>query len=117
MNLVSHRFSRLAATVALFAALAVAVAPVALADDWGRDRAQVAALGELDPAIRTAIGAQASAPSPVVPQAASPVAPSSPSDGFAWGAAGLGLLVGVGAMCVALGCVTLLRHDGRLRSA
>jgi hypothetical protein len=117
MNLVSHRLSCMTATLALFAALAVAVAPAALADDWGRDRAQVAALSELDPAIRTAVAAQESAPLPVVPPAASPVAPSSPSDGFAWGAAGLGLLVGVSAMCVALACVTLLRHDGRLRSA
>jgi hypothetical protein len=117
MNLVSHRLSRLTATLVLSVAFVVAVAPAAFADDWGRDRAQVAALGQLDPAIRTAIAAQASAPSPVVPQAVAPVAPSSPSDGFAWGAAGLGLLVGVGAMCVALGCVTLIRHDGRLRSA
>jgi hypothetical protein len=117
MNLVSHRLPRLATTLALVAALAVAVAPAALADDWGRDRAQAAALDELDPAIRTAIAAHASAPSPVVPRAASPVAPASPSEGFAWGAAGLGLFVGVAAMCVALACVTLLRHDGRLRSA
>ena len=117
MNLVSHRLPRLTTALALFAALAVAVAPAALADDWGRDRAQVAALDELDPAIRTAITVHASSPSPVMPRAASSVAPSSPSEGFAWGAAGLGLLVGVGAMCVALACVTLLRHDGRLRSA
>jgi hypothetical protein len=117
MNLVSHRFSRLAAMVALFAALGVGVVPAALADDWGRDRAQVAALDGLDPAIRTAIAAQAPAPSALVPQTPTLAAPSSPSDGFAWGAAGLGLLVGVGGMCIALGCVTLLRHDGRLRSA
>jgi hypothetical protein len=116
MNVVPHHLFRVAATFAVLAALAVGVAPAALADDWGRDRAQVAALAQLDPAIRTAIAAQSSAPSAVVPQTTSFDAPS-PADGFAWGAAALGLLVGVGAMCVALACVTLLRHHDRLRSA
>jgi hypothetical protein len=116
MKLVPHHPFRIAATFAVLAALAVCVAPAALADDWGRDRAQVAALEQLDPAIRTAIAAQSSAPSAVVPQTTSFDAPS-PADGFAWGAAALGLLVGIGAVCIALACVTLLRHHDRLRSA
>ena len=34
---------------------------------------------------------------------------------FAWGAAALGLAAGVAAMCVLLGCGTLIRSPGRLR--
>jgi hypothetical protein len=116
MTLLSHRLSRLAAAIALLAAIAVGVAPAALADDWARDRAHVIAYQELDPAIRTAIEARAPA-SPAASLEPTLAAPASPSGGFAWGAAALGLLIGVGATCLTLACVTLVRHDGHLRSA
>ena len=67
----------------------------------------------LDPAIRTAMLTRAaSGPTtgPVV--SAAPVG----GDAFAWGAAALGLGAGIAAMCVLLGCVTLVRSHGRLRS-
>ena len=81
-----------------------------------RERAMVMrpdAVSALDPAIRTAMVAHASAAAttgPDVPQA------TSGADAFAWGAAALGLAAGVAAMCVLLGCVTLVRSHGRLRS-
>ena len=37
--------------------------------------------------------------------------------GFAWGAAALGLAVGIACMFLVLACVTLARQHGRLRSA
>ena len=116
MNLSSHRLPRLVAALALLAAIAVILAPVASADDWARDRAVSIAYQELDPAIRAALESRTLAV-PAASPAPTLVTPSAPSDGFAWGAAALGLLVGVGAMCVALACVTLARNDGRLRSA
>ena len=100
MHLSLRRLTSLTATVALLATLALGVAPAALGDDWARDRAAGIALQQLDTAIRTA---DATAPSH--------------DDGFAWGAALLGLGAGAIGMCVLLGCVTLVRHDGRLRSA
>ena len=127
MHRSSQRLTGLIATVALAASLALAVAPDAFADDWARERADVVApvavgddwardrraVEQLDPAIRTAIVSRV----PGIP-ATSPAAAAVPAnDGFAWGAALLGLGAGVAGMCVLLGCVTLVRHDGRLRSA
>jgi hypothetical protein len=112
-----RRLTARAAFAALVATLALAPAPTALGDDWARDRAAAAAaVQELDPAIRTAIAARAST---ATDPTASEVVPTVPSagDGFAWGAAALGLGVGIAAACVLLGCVTLVRNDGRLRSA
>jgi hypothetical protein len=105
--------TRLTAIVAVLGVLAVAAAQAVSADDWGRGRAALTAQQELDPAIRAAIAARASA-APTAPI----VAPTpSTEDGFAWEAAAIGAFVGIGAMCIALACVTLVRHDGRLRSA
>jgi hypothetical protein len=97
----------------LAAALALGVVPSAFGDDWARDRAAATALDGLDPAIRTAIAAEA-ADAATTPA----VVVSTPVDGeaFAWGAAALGLGAGIAAMCVLLGCVTLVRGHGRLRS-
>ena len=78
-----------------------AVASAARADDWG-----------VDPAIRAAINAHSAARS--APSSA--VLTSVPEPGFAWGDAFIGAAIGVAVMCVALGCVTLVRDDGRLRS-
>lgn len=114
MNRSLRPVTRLAAAVALVAVLTVAAAPAAGADDWARDRAAVTALHGLDPAIRAAIAAR-SAEAPTAPDAV--VTVPSAEGGFAWGAAALGLGVGAAAMCVLLGCVTLVRNDGRLRSA
>lgn len=81
-----------------------------------REQALIARPGPadgLDPAIRAAMIARASA------AAGTPAAdaPSpAPGEEFAWGAAALGLGAGVAAMCVLLGCVTLVRSHGRLRS-
>jgi hypothetical protein len=117
MNRSTRRFTRTPATLVLLALTALAVPPVAGADDWARDRARAAAYQELDPAIRTAIAAQTPSITTVSPT--SPVAsePSLAANGFAWGAAAIGVLVGIGAACLGLACVTLVRNDGRLRSA
>jgi hypothetical protein len=107
---------RLIAVAALVATLALGAAPAALGDDWARDRAATAVVQDLDPAIRTAIAARAAtATVPTAPE----VVPTSPAagNGFAWGAAAVGLGVGIVATFVVLGCVTLVRSDGRLRSA
>ena len=45
-----------------------------------------------------------------------PVASPAGGEAFAWGAAALGLTVGIAAMCALLGCLTLVRSHGRLRS-
>ena len=83
-----------------------------------RERAMLAgspsASDALDPAIRTAMLAHASAVSVATPTASA--APQTAADEFAWGAAALGLGAGVAAMCVLLGCVTLVRSHGRLHS-
>jgi hypothetical protein len=106
--------ARLVAVVMLLATFAVAVAPAALGDDWARDEIATRNLAQLDPAIRAAIIQRNldAAPAPVADVPAAVV-----DDGFAWGAAAVGLGVGVGGMCALFGCVTLVRHDGRLRNA
>lgn len=45
-----------------------------------------------------------------------PVATPSGDEAFAWGAAALGLGAGIASMCALLGCLTLVRNHGRLRS-
>ena len=114
MQLSFRRSSRLAVVALLVATLVLCAAPQAFGDDWARDRAAAGALEGLDPAIRTALAARAPADSTAPPLVAS--IPSVGTDEFAWGAAALGLGVGIAAMCVLLGCVTLVRSHGRLRS-
>jgi hypothetical protein len=104
---------RILVTAALALAVAVGLPSVARADDWGRDQGATQALASLDPAIRTAIAARHFEGTP---PAATVVVPAG-VDGFAWGAAALGVGVGVAAMCAVFACVTLVRHDGRLRNA
>lgn len=112
-----RRQRRLAATASLVATLALGLAPVASGDDWARDRVAADAVQALDPAIRTAIAAGAADPTRT---ATSPslVATESATAGdeFAWGAALVGLGAGIAAMSLLLGCVTLVRSHGRLRS-
>jgi hypothetical protein len=105
---------RIVATTVLVATVAFGFASAAHADDWGRDEAAAQALASLDPAIRTAIAARGL---DAAPTAGVDVATPAVDEGFAWGAAALGLGVGMAAMCAAFGCVTLVRHDGRLRNA
>lgn len=109
-----RRSSRLT-VAALVATLALGIAPAALGDDWARDRAAAHAVQGLDPAIRTAIAARAAEPTRTPPV----MVPASATGGdeFAWGAAAVGLGAGVSAMCLLLGCVTLVRSHGRLRNA
>jgi hypothetical protein len=106
--------SRIVATVVLAATVALGFASAARADDWGRHAAAAQASASLDPAIRTAIAARHvdAAATPDV-EATTPIL----DEGFAWGAAALGVGVGIVAMCAVFGCVTLARHDGRLRNA
>ena len=105
---------RRTAIAAVLGTLALALVPTALGDDWGRDRGGAVAIQGLDPGIRTAIAARSTVPAPV----AVTIPRLSPSDdGFAWGAATLGLVTGIAAMCAVLACVSLVRHDGRLRHA
>ena len=103
-----------AATVAIVAILVLGVTPAAFGDDWARDRAADAAVQQLDPAIRTAIVARTAEVTATTAAAAS--VPMIGEDEFAWGAAIVGLAAGAAAMCVLLGCVTLVRSHGRLRS-
>jgi hypothetical protein len=104
--------TRTVAVVALVATVAFGFASAASADDWARDEVAARALASLDPAIRTAIAQRAVDTTPPADAVAPPVA-----EGFAWGAAALGLGTGIAAMCAVFGCVTLVRHDGRLRNA
>lgn len=102
------------AVAAVLVAIALALVPTAFADGWARDNADAVATQDLDPAIRTAIAARAPVSTPV----AATIPRLTPSDdGFAWGAAALGLGAGIAAMCAVLVCVTLVRHDGPLRHA
>ena|SRR6478735_5870206 len=106
--------ARRTAIAAVLCTLALALAPTAFGDPWGSDHAGSVARQALDPAIRTAIAARSTVPAPV----ASTIPRLSPADdGFAWGAATLGLVTGIAAMCAVLVCVSLVRHDGRLRHA
>ena len=99
------------AVVAVVAAIGVCAVPAALADGWARDRAAIASL---DPAIRTAIAARAATVT-TVPVPTAPVVGAG-DRGFAWDDAFVGAAVAIAGMCAALACVTLVRHDGRLRS-
>ncbi|HEX2302478.1 MAG TPA: hypothetical protein VHH57_02545 [Gaiella sp.] len=108
------RLARLVAALTVVVTVALGTALPATADDWGRDRAAVIAYEALDPAIRTALAARAP-DSPVPPPAT--VSASHADDGFAWNAAAIGFAVAIAGVCIALGCVTLVRHDGRLRNA
>jgi hypothetical protein len=85
-----------AAILAVVAMLALGVPPAAFGD------------------IRTAILAR-TAEITATPATAVSV-PMVDEDEFAWGAAVVGLVAGVAAMCVLFGCVTLVRGNGRLRS-
>ena len=124
-----QRKVRLTATVAL---VALGIAPAALGYAGGPDRSEAAfartpgsyaggadrseaafARYGTDSAIRAPIGS----PSPALPIAVpATVVVSAPADGFAWRAAAFGLAVGIAGVLFLLGCVTLVRHDGRLRS-
>jgi len=103
-----------AATLAIVATLALGFTSSASGDDWARDRAADAAVQQLDPAIQTALVARA-AEFTATPAAATS-GPMVNEDEFAWGAAAVGLVAGVATMCLLLGCVTLVRGNGRLRS-
>jgi hypothetical protein len=109
-----RRTSRFTAIAAVVAILSLGVAPAAFGDAWARDRAADAAAQHLDTAIRTAIVARTADVTATSASAAS--VPLVDEDEFAWGAAVLGLGAGVAAMCLLLGCVTLVRSHGRLRS-
>jgi hypothetical protein len=115
-------FARRTVVAAVLVTVALALVPTAFGDPWGRDHADAVAIQALpddwgvDPAIRAAINAHSAARSAAT-SPSSAVVTSVPDQGFAWGDAFVGAAVGVAVMCVALGCVTLLRHDGRLRSA
>jgi hypothetical protein len=106
--------ARRTAIAAVLVTIALALVPTAFGDPWGRDHADAVAIQALDPAIRTAIAARSTVSAPV----AAAIPRLSPADdGFAWGAATLGLVTGIAAMCAVLVCVSLVRHDGRLRHA
>ena len=109
----SHRLAVCAAALVLTTS-ALGLAPTAFGDDWARDRIAVAqAVEELDPAIRAAVIVRASE-TPATPSVV--VATPTLEEGFAWGAAAVGLGTGIAGMCVLFACVTLVRSHGRLRS-
>lgn len=110
--------ARRTAVAAVLVTIALALVPTAFGDGWARDHADAVAVQGLDPGIRTAIRTAndywSKAPSPV----AATIPRLSPSDdGFAWWTAALGLVTGIAAMGAVLVCVSLVRHDGRLRHA
>jgi hypothetical protein len=106
--------ARRTAIAGVLVALALTLVPAAFGDGWARDRADAAAMQGLDQGIRTAIVARSTAPVSV----AFTVPRLSPSDeGFAWGAATLGLVTGILGVCAVFVCVSLVRHHGRLRHA
>ncbi len=111
--------------MALLCVVVLAVAPVAAADDWGRDRLSAAAVAEpapvvddaLDPAIRGAILAR-STPVRSLDVRQTPIASSGRADGFDWGAAGIGAGAGVvGLALVAASVMFFGQRHGRVRSA
>ena len=106
--------ARRAAFAAVLVTIALALVPTAFGDPWAEYQADVVAMQELDPAISTAIAARSAVAPPI--STTLPVVTSS-DDGFAWGAAALGLAAGIAATCAVLACVSLMRHDGRLRNA
>ena len=114
--------ARRTAIAAVLCTLALALVPTAFGDPWGSDHAGAVARQALDPAIRTAIAARSTVPITARSTVPAPVASTIPrlspaDDGFAWSAATLGLVTGIAAMCAVLVCVSLVRHDGRLRHA
>jgi hypothetical protein len=114
MHRLLSALGRIAATVVLVATVAGGFASGARTDDWARDAIATPALAALDPAIRTALAARTLDVAPVPgTEISSPVV----DEGFAWGAAALGLGVGIAAMSAAFGAVRIVRHDGRLRNA
>ena len=109
--------ARRTAIAAVLVTIALALVPTAFGDPWGRDHADAVARQGLDPAIRTAIAARSTVPITARSTVPAPVAATIPrlspaDDGFAWGAATLGLVTGIAAMCAVLVCVSLVRHDG-----
>jgi hypothetical protein len=113
MALTPRRYLAVALTTVVLAAASLGTASAAFGDAWGRDDATARQV-QLDPAIRTAIAARTVTP---VPVAGVEVTAPATNSGFAWGAAALGAAVGALGIATLLGCVTLMRHDGRLRSA
>ena len=116
MSLAPRRRLGLFSLVVALATASLSLAPAAFGDAWGRDDAAASRLQQLDPAIRTAIGARAAVPTPN-PAANVELTSTAAAPGFAWDDAALGALVGALALAALLACVTLLRHDGRLRNA
>ena len=116
MSLAPRRHLGLLAVVVALAAASLSLAPAAFGDGWGRDDAAGSRLQQLDPAIRTAIGARAAMPTES-PASTVELTSTAAAPGFAWDDAALGALVGALALAALLACVTLVRHDGRLRNA
>ena len=114
MSLAPRRYLVLGLATVVLATASLGTASAAFGDAWGRDDAVAQRVQQLDPAIRTAIAARTVVP---VPVAAVEVAAPATDAGFAWGAAALGAAASALALAALLGCVTLVRHDGRLRSA
>jgi hypothetical protein len=114
MSLAPRRYLMLGLATVVLATASLGTASAAFGDAWGQDHAVARQVQQLDPAIRTAIAAHSVVPVPVAAVAvAAPVADA----GFAWGAAALGAAAGALALAALLACVTLVRHDARLRSA
>jgi hypothetical protein len=116
MSPAPRRHLGLLAVVVALAAASLSLAPTSFGDTWGQDHAAAGRLHDLDPAIRTAIAAQAAVPAPV-PASAVELTTAAAEPGFAWDDAAVGAVVGALALAALLACVTLVRHDGRLRNA
>ena len=106
--------ARRTAIAAVLCTLALALVPTAFGDSWGRDtRVRLRDRPLTRRSVRPS-AARSTVPTPV----SSTVPRLLPADnGFAWSAAALGLVTGIAAMCAVFVCVSLVRHDGRLRHA
>ena len=110
--------ARRTAIAAVLCTLALALVPTAFGDPWGRDHADAVARQALDPAIRTAIAARSTAIRRIPRRSPRPSRVSRRPTTASLGARlTLGLVTGIAAMCAVLVCVSLVRHDGRLRHA
>jgi serine/threonine protein phosphatase PrpC len=134
----SHRLQASVATVALAAMFALDAAPAAVGDARAaasqpsaverltrQEDARRTELARYDAvarqnAVSAMLGARERALIPHTAEATTATSvvgrASAGDDGFAWGAAAVGLGAGIVAMTALLGCVALLRSTGRLHS-
>ena len=109
--------ARRTAVAAVLVTIALALVPTAFGDGWARDHADAVAVQGLDPGIRTAIRTANDYWSKAPRGRRDDPASLAVRRRLRLVAAALGLVTGIAAMGAVLVCVSLVRHDGRLRHA